>query len=130
MLIHIYEEVIDEDSCRIPGRLVAEIKCKGDGSPGKIKFLDTCNEKRETRDKTHHTYGNEIPILNERNKNYLKELFNSSSFITTRSGVDANGLHSMEGSTLGSWTREAIEDILQFKIHSRFGTICGKIIED
>ena len=130
MLIHIYEHVINEDGSRSPGRLVAEIKCKGDGSPEDIVYFDMCNEAWEIKDMKHLLYGQEIPILDDFQKKWIGELFNKSSFVSTKSGMDTKGIHSIEGTTLGSWTREAIENVLDFELASLIGTICGKIIED
>ena len=109
---------------------MAEVKCKGDGTPGEIIYFDACNSVREIKNKDHDNYGKKIKILDNFRKNWLRKLFNKSSFITTKSGVDSNGIHSMEGTSLGAWTRDAIENVLDFELASLIGTIRGKIIED
>lgn len=54
MLIQLYEEVINEDGAS--GRIVGEIRCVGDGTPGEFVFFETCNEIRDARDKEDFSY--------------------------------------------------------------------------
>ncbi|MEQ8222397.1 MAG: hypothetical protein ABRQ37_08865 [Candidatus Eremiobacterota bacterium] len=130
MLIHIYEEIINEDDSRSPGRLVAEIHCNSDGTPGKFVYFDTCNELRTVKNINHSTYGNEGQILDELDKKRLERRFNEELAITAGGGFDLEtGIHSSIIKVLEPWQRKTIEYILQYELPAGFGTICGKIVE-
>ena len=128
MLICLYEEIINEYGERLPGRLTVEIRCKGDGTTGEFRFYDACNEIRENRDRNHPNYGVKRQILSESDKKLLKNLFNEPLFITSNSGIDTDGVHYMAGKTLMPWQAETIQYILDYRLSSWFGTLCGKIL--
>jgi len=127
MLIHLYERVINEDRTISPGRLVGEIHCKGDGTPGKFIYFDSCNELRTVKDVNHPTYGNESQLLDERDKRRLERRFNEPLNITAGGGFDPKtGIHSSIMKTLEPWHRKTIEYVLEYELT---GTVGGKIVE-
>jgi hypothetical protein len=126
MLIQLYEEVINEDGTRTPGRIVGEIKCKGDGIPGDIIFFDTCNEIWDVRDKRNRNYGKNMKILDEFEKNMLKGYFKDPLNITSDGG-EVDGVEFSVPATLQPWYRETIEYLLEYEVN---GSVCGKIIEE
>jgi hypothetical protein len=152
MLIQLYENVINEDGSRTPGRIVGEIRCKGDGTPGEFIFFDTCNEIWDIRDA--NFYGNrilindiifndedgndndisesltsdndKIVILDDMDKEMLKSNFEYPLNITVDGG-EVDGVEFSVPATLQPWYRETIEYLLEYKVN---GSVCGKIIED
>ncbi len=86
MLICLYKEIINDYGERLPGRLAAEIKCKGDGTKGEIVFYNICNEIRENKDRNHPAYGIKRQILDRGDKKLLEKLFNEPVFITSNAG--------------------------------------------
>lgn len=130
MLIYLYEAVVNENALRTPGRLIGEIRCKGDGTPGELIYYDTCDEIMDIKDVNHRAYGKNCKIFNEMNRKRLKFLLNRSLFVTTGGGLDKDGVHTMEGGNLLPWKRETLEYILRYEFPAGYGTICGKIAED
>lgn len=130
MLICLYEEIINEHGGRCPGRLSVEIKCKGDGSAGEFKFYDACHETRENRDRNHPGYGLKRQILGKKDRKLLEKLFNEPLFITSNAGMDTDGVHYMGGKTLMPWQTETIQYILDYRLSSWFGTLCGKTVQE
>ncbi len=130
MVIYLFENVINEDESRSPGRLVGKIHCKGDGTPGEFIYFDNCNEFIEVKDVNHPCYNKEIKILDELRKSLLEDRFNEPLNITAGGGFDPKtGIHSSIMKTLEPWQRKTIEYILQYELPSGFGSICGKIVE-
>ncbi|MEQ8170334.1 MAG: hypothetical protein ABRQ38_15725 [Candidatus Eremiobacterota bacterium] len=126
MLIQLYEEIISDSGERLPGRLSVEITC--DGNKGEFKFYDACRETRENRDRNHPGYGLKRQILSKNDRKLLEKLFNEPLFITSNAGLDTDGVHYMGGKTLLPWHRETIQYILDYRLASWFGTLCGKIV--
>ena len=126
MLIQLYEEVINEDSSRTPGRIVGEIRCIGDGTPGEIIFFDTCNEIWNVKDKKDFSYNKNKVILSDIGKAMLKHYFNEPLNITADGG-EVDGVEFSVPATLQPWYRETIEYLLEYEVN---GNVCGKIIED
>ncbi len=130
MVIYLFESVINEDESRSPGRLAGEIHCKGDGSPGKFVYFNTCNEFLAIKDVNHSAYGKNIKILDELDKRRLERRFNEPLNITAGGGFDPKtGIHSSIMKTLEPWQRKTIEYVLEYELPAGFGTICGKIVE-
>ena len=129
MLVKLYENVINEDGSRSPGRIVGEIRCKGDGTPGEVIFFESSNEFLEIKDVNHSSYGKEVEIMSEHRKKHLALILSRPLFLRTGGGLSSDGVHSIEGVTLDTWTREGIKDIIEYKLPAYIGTICGKIIE-
>ncbi|MEQ8192673.1 MAG: hypothetical protein ABRQ39_32205 [Candidatus Eremiobacterota bacterium] len=130
MLIYLYESVINEDESRSPGRLVGEIRCKGDGTPGEFIYFDTCNKFIEVKDVNHPGYNKNRKIVDELDKKMLERRFNEPLNITAGGGFDPKtGIHSSIMKTLEPWQRKTIEYVLEYELPASFGTICGKIIE-
>jgi len=130
MLIKIYESVVNEDDTRTPGRLVGEIKCSGDGTPGEFAFFDTCNEVWDVKDPSCSGYIDKRVIFEDIDKEILqKKLFQKVLYITDDGG-EVDGVEFSIPVTLKPWYRETIEYIIQYEIPVWFGTICARIIED
>jgi len=129
MLIHIYEEIVNEDGTTSQGKLVGEIKCIGDGTPGEFIFHDTCNDLWQVKDKKDHRYGMVTPILTDLEKRLLKREFNDFRPIFTGGGLK-NGVHHTEGKLLHPWEKDAIKYALEYGVRVHFGTIMTKIIEE
>ncbi|MEQ8191386.1 MAG: hypothetical protein ABRQ39_25705 [Candidatus Eremiobacterota bacterium] len=128
MQVNLYEWMINEDGTRSPGRQIGLIKFKGDGTPGKIEFFDTCNEIWDVRDVTHHRYTDKKIILNKMAKGYLASTLNSPINITT-SSKQVGDVHYSSGYTLEPWHRETIEYILKYELPvGMCASICGKIV--
>lgn len=126
MLIHLYEYVINEDGNRIQGdKLVGEIRCIGDGTPGEIIFFDTCNDIWQVKDPKHYFYTDKTIILDDIDKGMLKNLFNESLNITADGG-EVDGVEFSVPATLQPWCRETIEYLLEYEVNR---SVCGKIIE-
>lgn len=126
MLIEIYENIINEDGSRTEGRAVVEVRCKGDGTPGEITYLETCNAIFQNKRNTHF----KRLILDEMDKSLLESLLNKSFFIPVERKVDSNGAVRIEGVDIPAWTREAMKFIMKYKIqHVCFQKLCGRIIE-
>lgn len=126
MLIQLYENVINEDGSRTPGRIVGEIRCVGDGTPGKIVFFDTCNEIWNVRDKNNRNYGKNMEIFDDFEKKMLEGYFEDPLNITADGG-EVDGVEFSVPATLQPWYRETIEYLLKYEVN---GSVCGKIIED
>ncbi len=127
MLIYIFESVINEDDSRSPGRLVGEIRCIGDGTPGEIRFFNTCDEIWDIRNVNNINYGKNSKILDELDKSLLEALFNEELNITSGGGFDPEtGIHSSIMKTLEPWHRKTIEYVLEYKLT---GTVDGKIVK-
>jgi hypothetical protein len=126
MLIQLYEEVVNEDGTRTPGRIVGEIRCIGDGTPGEFVFFDTCNEIRDVRDKEDFSYNKNKVILSDVGKSMLEGYFEYPLNITVDGG-EVDGVEFSVPATLQPWYRETIEYLLEYKVN---GNVCGKIIED
>jgi hypothetical protein len=129
MLIHLYEEVINQDGTKTHGRLACEVKCKGDGTAGEIIYYDICNEFRQVADEKHLNYGIKRHILSKGDKKLLEKLFNEPLFITSSAGLDTDGVHYLGGKTLMPWQDETVRFIVEYKIPAWFGTIVGKIVQ-
>jgi len=127
MLIHLYESVINKDGSRSADRLVAEIRCKGDGTPGEFVYFDTCKDYRQVWDTTHSCYGDKTEILSDLEKRILERTFNKSRLVLTDGGTGEDGVEYTAGVTLTAWTRKGIEEAITYQLP---GTICGKIIEN
>ncbi len=83
MQLNLYEWMINEDGRRIPGRQIGLITFRGDGTPGKIEYVDTCNEIWDIRDVTHCLYKEKLIILDKQAKRYLAMTLNRPIHITT-----------------------------------------------
>ncbi len=132
MIIEIYEKVILEDGRRVPGRLVGEVRCKGDGTEGTITFFDTCNEIWDVRDKNHPACGRNDIIVDERAKKRFKKIFRDYVDIPG-GGSDGDGgsIRYSTGRTVTPWHREGIDCIIKFTIpHTLCGNIMTKIVEE
>jgi len=134
MLIHLYERVVEKDGSSIIGRLVGEVRCKGDGTPGEIiLFEDVCNERWDVRDVTHEGYTIHYLICDQYSKSRLNSLFNEAIYITTDGGwLDKEGtMHYTGGKFLEPWYRETIEYVITYKLPASIcGNLVGKIVED
>ncbi|MEQ8192094.1 MAG: hypothetical protein ABRQ39_29290 [Candidatus Eremiobacterota bacterium] len=132
MIIELYEEAILEDGTIAPGRLVGEVRCKGDGTEGTITFFDTCNEIWDVRDKNSRFYGTKDIILNEREKKRFRQIFRESVDISRggRDGEDGSIRYSTSR-TVSAWHREGIANIIKYTIPNALcGNIMTKIIEE
>jgi len=126
MLIQLYENIINEDGKRSPGRIVGEIRCIGNGTPGEIIFFDTCNEIWDIKDKSNRNYGKNIKIVGEFEEQMFDSYFNSPLNITVDGG-EVDGVEFSVPETLQPWYRETIEYLLEYKLR---GSVCGRIIEE
>jgi len=130
MLIYLYEDMINEDGTRIEGRLVGEVRCAGDGTPGEFTYFDACNEIWEIKDVNDHNYGKKRIILDDFKKHMLECIFKRNLNIMTGGGIDKNGVHHVEGRFIKPWEKEAIEYIIKYEFeNSKFGTVRARIIE-
>ena len=129
MLVKLYENVVNEDGSRSPGRPVGEIRCKGDGTPGKIEYFEAGNEVWEIRDVKHNCYGSGRKIFDKFTVPRMELIFSRPLFVTTAGGITADGIHYTEGTTLNPWTRAGMEEIINYKL-AHIGSICGEIVED
>jgi len=126
MLIQLYERIVNEDGSRTPGRIVGEIRCIGDGTPGEIVFFDTCNEIWNVKDKNNLNYNKNKVILSDIGKEMLKSDFEEPLNITADGG-EVDGVEFSVPETLQPWYRETIEYLLKYKICGKVG---GKIIKE
>jgi len=126
MLIEIYENIVNEDGSRTQGRPVVEIRCKGDGTPGEITYLEACNAIFQNK---RNPYLKRL-ILDDMDKSLLESLLKESFFVPVERKVDSSGAVSIKGVDIPPWSREAMEFIMKYKIqHVCFQKLCGRIIE-
>lgn len=123
MLIYLYENKVKENGNRERGRKVGEIECKGDGTPGEIRYFPDCNDFWTVEDKKHLIYGKGLKILDEEEKVLLIKLFNRPVEIVTGGGLTEEKIHHIEGKTLAPWEKETVKYITQYVLPAWFGTV-------
>ncbi|MEQ8191798.1 MAG: hypothetical protein ABRQ39_27785, partial [Candidatus Eremiobacterota bacterium] len=133
MIIYLYEDMVLKDGLRCPNynRLIGEVRCRGDGTPGRIKFYDTCEDLWIVQDVNHPCYTNKIQILDETCRSLVAGLFYDYLYITTGGGW-TDGVHYTEGKTSGPWHRETLLNIVNFRLRASLGggNIHAEIIRD
>ncbi|MEQ8171933.1 MAG: hypothetical protein ABRQ38_23780 [Candidatus Eremiobacterota bacterium] len=132
MIIELYEEAISEEGKILPGRLVGEVRCKGDGTEGTITFFDTCNEIWDVRDKNSPYYGTKDVIVDERERKRFKKIFRESVDIAGGGSDGEDGsIRYSTGRTVTPWHREGIAYIVKYSIPNALcGNIMAKIVEE
>jgi hypothetical protein len=129
MLVNLYEAICDKDdkvgNYRL-GRLVGEVRCKGDGTKSEIIWFPAVNEIRD--DPNALWYG-EV-ICDDFMRKDTCDVFNNAINITTGGGIietEDGPISCREAKNLKPWYRETIEHILEWELR---GCIRGKIVED
>ncbi len=132
MRIWLHESIINEDERRSKGRVIAEIRCKGDGTKGKIFYLESCNDLWTIKAKTHPLYDKKRIIFDDYQKERLEMMLNEPIYVTTGGGSNKDGTeHSTSGEYLEPWHEETLEYIIEYSIPASVcGSICARIKED
>ncbi|MEQ8224373.1 MAG: hypothetical protein ABRQ37_18785 [Candidatus Eremiobacterota bacterium] len=128
MLIKLYEAIYDQDYNYRLGRLVGEVRCKGDGTKGEIVWFPAADEIREVI-YAEDPYSGKV-ICNDFMKQDTYEEFDNPINITTGGGIietKDGPVSYRESKNLKPWYRETIEHILEWRLR---GCIRGRIVEE
>ena len=130
MLINLYEERVKADGMGERGAKVAEIECKGDGTPGEVRYFPESSEFWQVEDKSHLIYGKGLKILDDEEKVLLIKLFNKPFEIVTGGGITDEGIHHTEAKTGPPWDMETVKYVAEYVIPAWFGTISAEVVEE